>query len=90
MALNRAVAIAKARGLDPALAEIERLAGDPAMTGYHLLWATRAQLLWAARRADEATRDFKRALSLAFSAPERRLVESRLRRCAAGDAADGW
>jgi RNA polymerase sigma-70 factor (ECF subfamily) len=90
VALNRAVAIAKARGIEPALAEIERLAGDPAMTGYHLLWATRAQLLWAVGRGAEAAHDFQHALGLVFSAPERRLVEDRLRRCLDGERADGW
>ena len=74
--LNRAVAVAEVRGpqagLD-ALAALER-----ALDGYHLLHATRAELLRRAGDVAGARLADERALALAPSAPERSLLRRRL------------
>ena len=86
--LNRAVAVAKVHGAARALAELDALAGEPALRSYHLLPATRALLLWSLERRDEAAREFRRALACAASVPERRLLERRLAGCESGAACD--
>jgi RNA polymerase sigma-70 factor (ECF subfamily) len=76
--LNRAVAVAMAGDPDEGLAIVDELdhAGD--LAGYHLLHATRADLL--RRRGDRrGARDaYGRALALAGSEPERRFLARRL------------
>ena len=72
--LNRAVAIAEARGPEVALPLVERLDLD----GYLYLHATRANLLERLGRRDDARAAYRRALELAGSDPERRFLERRL------------
>ena len=43
--LNRAVAVAMRDGPEAGLARLDALAGDPRLSGYHLLPAARADLL---------------------------------------------
>lgn len=70
--LNRAVALAEVHGPEVALRLVDELADD--LDGYHLLHATRADL--AARCGDltRARADLDRAIALAPTAPERRLL----------------
>ena len=80
VALNRAVAVAQ---LGPdrageALAEVDALASD--LATYHLFHATRAQLLEALGRDEEAATANERALVLAGNEAERRLLTTRLHR----------
>lgn len=86
VALNRAVAVAKCDGAAAGLADLERLRGE--LASYHLLHATRGLLLWSLERHAEAAKCFESALALPCSAPERRLLESRLARCLAHERAD--
>jgi RNA polymerase sigma-70 factor (ECF subfamily) len=86
VALNRAVAVARARGCREALELLERFADEPALASYHLLPATRGQLLLEDGRAAEAVQSFATALERPCSAPERRFLASRL---AAARAAEG-
>jgi len=76
--LNRAVAVAMAGDPDGGLAIVDDLAGDGALDSYHLLEATRADLL--RRRGDLAAAAvaYERALSLAPTEPERRFLARRL------------
>jgi RNA polymerase sigma-70 factor (ECF subfamily) len=76
VALNHAVAVAMADGPARALALVEPLAG--ALDGYHLLHATRADLLRRLGRRAEAAAAYGRALALAPSEPERRFLAARL------------
>ena len=69
VALNRAVALAEVEGPAPALAAVDALDLD----GYHLLHATRADLLVRMGRTDEATEAYERALALTGNAVERKL-----------------
>lgn len=77
VSLNRAVAVAMVDGPRPALALIDRLAGD--LDGYHLLHSARADLLRRLGLRAEAAEAYGRALALAGNESERRFLERRLR-----------
>ena len=79
--LNRAVAVGMAQHPDAGLelvAELER-SGD--LADYHLLPATRADLLRRSGRTTEAAVAYERALELVENAAERRFLERRLAEC---------
>jgi RNA polymerase sigma-70 factor (ECF subfamily) len=73
--LNRAVALAEARGPAEGLASIDRLDG---LDDYHYFHAARAELLRRLDRPADAHEAFERALGLARSEPERRFLQRRL------------
>ncbi|SEG89111.1 RNA polymerase sigma-70 factor, ECF subfamily [Actinacidiphila yanglinensis] len=75
--LNRAVAVAMAEGPAVGLPLVEALSGAPALRGYHLLPATRADLLRRLGRHEEAAAAYGEALRLAPTAAERRFLERR-------------
>jgi len=79
IALNRAVAVAMAEGPHPALAIIDALAAAGNLDGYHLLHATRADLLRRIGSSEEAAKSYQRALALVTNDSERRYLERRLR-----------
>jgi RNA polymerase sigma-70 factor (ECF subfamily) len=74
--LNRAVAVAELDGPQVALAEVERLA-EP-LADYHLLHATRGELLTRLDRHAEALDAFERAVELVGNDSERALLEGRV------------
>ncbi len=76
--LNRAVAVAMAGDPDGGLEIVDELTTVGDLDGYHLLEATRADLL--RRRGDlaAAADAYKRALALAPTEPERRFLTRRL------------
>jgi RNA polymerase sigma-70 factor (ECF subfamily) len=76
--LNRAVAIAMTRGLDAGLVVIDELEESGELAGYHLLHATRADLLRRLGRGGDAAIAYRRALELAGSDAERRFLSKRL------------
>jgi RNA polymerase sigma-70 factor (ECF subfamily) len=76
--LNRAVAVGMAEGPEAGLALVERLAATGSLAGYHLLPATRADLLRRLDRAEEASAAYRAALDLATSETERRYLSRRL------------
>jgi RNA polymerase sigma-70 factor (ECF subfamily) len=73
--LNRAVAIAMARGPERGLEAIDRIEG---LDGYRHLHSARADLLRRLGRRDEATAAYRRALELTGNPIERRFLERRL------------
>lgn len=75
--LNRAVAVSRAEGAAAGLAVLEPLRGDPALAGYHLLPAVRADMLTTLGRVDEAVHELDRALELVRTVAERELLERR-------------
>ena len=79
VSLNRAVAIAMAGGTRPALALIDALAATSDLENYHLLHATRADLLRRLGLLDDAAKSYQRALALVTNDSERRFLERRLR-----------
>jgi len=72
--LNRAVAVAEADGPAAALAIVDQLD----LPDYQYWHSTRAELLRRLGRPDEARAAFRRALSLARTAPEKRFLERRI------------
>jgi RNA polymerase sigma-70 factor, ECF subfamily len=76
--LNRAVAIGMRDGPAAGLALIEHLEAEKELSGYHLLPATRADLLRRLGRRDEAAVAYREALELAPTDPERRYLGRRL------------
>ena len=76
--LNRAVAVAMADGPAAGLELVAALDAAGALRGYHLLPATRADLLLRLGRRDEAAASFREALGLAGTDSERRFLTRRL------------
>lgn len=77
--LNRAVAVSRAEGPEPALEMVDALIGEPALRDYHLLPSVRGDLLARLGRMAEARTEFERAAGLARNARERELLTARLR-----------
>jgi RNA polymerase sigma-70 factor (ECF subfamily) len=76
IALNHAVALAEAEGLDVGLCAIDAL--ELELEHYHYFHAARADLLRRLGRSRDARASYRRALELASSAHERRFLERRL------------
>jgi predicted RNA polymerase sigma factor len=81
--LNRAVAVGMAEGPKPALAIVDRLAGEPALKNYHLLPTVRGDLLQKLGRYQEAHAAFETAAALTGNKREHDLLKRR-----AAEAAD--
>jgi RNA polymerase sigma-70 factor, ECF subfamily len=79
VSLNRAVAIAIAKGPQPALELIDELAASGELDDYHLLHAARADMLRRLGSNDEAAESYELALRLVTNDSERRFLERRLR-----------
>lgn len=77
--LNRAVAVGMAFGPADALEIIDAIADEPALKGYHLVPAARADMLEKLGRNDEARGEFERAASLTRNSRERELLLRRAR-----------
>jgi RNA polymerase sigma-70 factor (ECF subfamily) len=76
--LNLAVAIAMAEGPAAGLARVEALEASGALRGYHLLAATRADLLRRLGRRHDAAAAYRQALTMTASDAERRYLRRRL------------
>jgi RNA polymerase sigma-70 factor, ECF subfamily len=76
--LNRAVAVAMADGPAAGLELVEALRASGKLAGYHLLPATRADLLRRLDRRTEAAAAYREALELATTDAERRYLSRRL------------
>ncbi len=76
--LNRAVAVAMADGPEAGLELVNALEASGALRGYHLLPATRADLLRRLARNDEATLAYRDALELASTDAERAISRAAL------------
>jgi RNA polymerase sigma-70 factor, ECF subfamily len=71
--LNGAIAVAETDGPEAGLALVDRLD----LHGYQYFHSTRADLLRRLGRADEARTEYRRALALAHTEPERRFLRRR-------------
>jgi RNA polymerase sigma-70 factor, ECF subfamily len=78
VALNRAVAVAMADGPAAGLLLVEQLEQSGALSDYHFLPATRADLLRRLGRGEDAAAAYRRALELAPTDAERRYLSKRL------------
>ncbi|MGW1026369.1 RNA polymerase sigma factor [Streptomyces sp. NPDC002577] len=79
--LNRAVAVGMADGPEAGLALVAELEEQGDLADYHLLPATRADLLRRMGRTGEAAEAYERALELVENDAERRFLEKRLAEC---------
>jgi len=75
--LNRAAAVAMATGPASALRIVDQLVARGSLAGYHLLPATRGELLLRLGRADEARAEFTIAARLAGNDRERAALEAK-------------
>ncbi|MEU1981266.1 sigma-70 family RNA polymerase sigma factor [Nocardia sp. NPDC019395] len=75
--LHQAIARAQVEGPESALTTVDELTGQ--LAGYHLLHATRAELLRQLGRSEEAAGADRRALALTRNPAEQALLEQRLR-----------
>src|SRR5690606_15765106 len=75
--LNRAAAVAMATGPASALRIIDGLIASGALKGYHLLPATRGEMLLRLGRREEARSEFATAATLAGNDRERALLEAK-------------
>jgi RNA polymerase sigma-70 factor, ECF subfamily len=78
VALNHAVAVGMAHGPDAGLALVADLEASGELAGYHLLPATRADLLRRLGRRPEAAAAYAEALELTANDAERRYLSRRL------------
>ena len=76
--LNRAVAVAMADGPEVGLELVQGLEASGALAGYHLLPATRADLLRRLARPAAGAAGYREALELASTEAERRYLTRRL------------
>jgi RNA polymerase sigma-70 factor (ECF subfamily) len=76
--LNRAVAVAMAEGPAAGLELVEALEASGELAEYHLLPATRADLLRRLRRPEDAAAAYREALELVATDAERRYLARRL------------
>ncbi|WP_408607997.1 RNA polymerase sigma factor [Actinophytocola xanthii] len=76
--LNRAVAVAMSSGPAAGLELVDRLTSTGELAGYHLLPATRADLLRRLARYPEAADAYRAAIGLAATDSERRYLAGRL------------
>ncbi|MCX5320633.1 RNA polymerase sigma factor [Streptomyces sp. NBC_00120] len=83
--LNRAVAVAMADGIPAGLALVDELTASGRLDGYHLLPATRADLLRRSGRRAEARQSYEEALKLAPTEAERRYLSSRISELTCGN-----
>jgi RNA polymerase sigma-70 factor (ECF subfamily) len=81
VAVNRAVAIAEARGATEGLAALDTLAHDTRLRDYQPWWAARAELLARCGRSDEARLAYDRAIELAPDPAARTFLEQRRDAC---------
>ncbi len=78
VALNHAAAVSMVDGPQKALDLVDALAAREQLSGYHILPATRAELLRRLNRTDEARDAYRAALALVQLEPERRWLAKRL------------
>ncbi|MBD0736872.1 RNA polymerase subunit sigma-24 [Streptomyces sp. CBMA29] len=87
--LNRAVAVAMARGPAAGLALVDALTASGRLADYHLLPATRADLLRRLGRAPAAADAYRAAIALSPTPPERRFLLRRLAEVESGTGTSG-
>ena len=78
MRLNRAVAVAMADGPAAGLALVDQLAASGDLADYHLLPATRADLLRRTGDSEGAAEAYREAFALAATDAERAYLKARL------------
>ena len=80
VALNRAVAVAMRDGPGAGLQLLDEVLASGELSDYHLAHSARAELCRRLGRQAEARAGYEKALALARQEPERRFLETRLRK----------
>src|SRR5204862_6824383 len=78
VAINRAVAIAEARGPAEGLAALDLVSDDPRLAEYQPYWAARAGMLARNDEIDAARDAYGRAIGLECDSARRRYLQDRL------------
>ena len=78
VALNRAVALSKVKGVDSAIEALETLKDIPSIKGYHLYYSTLGEFYMSAGRLSEAKRALETAITLSDLPAEQTLLRKRL------------
>jgi RNA polymerase sigma-70 factor, ECF subfamily len=78
VALNHAAAVAFAEGAAAGLALLQSLEHEPQLRSYFPFYATRADLKRRLGRNEDAAVDYRHALTLAMTEPERRYMQRRI------------
>jgi RNA polymerase sigma-70 factor (ECF subfamily) len=78
VALNRAVALAKCEGAEAGIRALEAISEHPALSHYYLLPATLGELWAEMGEPDKAASNYRQALALPCTEPERRFLHKRL------------
>src|SRR6185312_3309581 len=81
VALNRAVAVAMAHGMDAGLVEIEKIRDLLPLKSYYLMHATTAELFRRNGNFRAAKDHYEKALELVGTDPEKRLLLKRISDC---------
>lgn len=76
--LNYAIAVSMSGDLNKGLSLIEHIIKSDKLAQYHLLYASYGELLTLAKRLDEASHAFERALLLTQQAPEQRFIKQKI------------
>lgn len=79
--LNRTIALARVRGPQAALDELEKLRKDGTLQSYYLFYATEAEFYMEMRCFEEAARCIRQAIALAPLKAEKQLLEKKLEAC---------
>jgi RNA polymerase sigma-70 factor (ECF subfamily) len=77
VAINRALAVAQARGAQAGLEAMPHFADDARLAEYQPYWAARAELLSKAGDGDEARRAYEIAIGLERDPAVRRFLQQR-------------
>ncbi|MEP7299521.1 MAG: DUF6596 domain-containing protein, partial [Burkholderiales bacterium] len=77
VAINRAVAVAQARGAAAGLAALDEIADDPRLPDYQPWWAARASLLAQLPDVAQADAAYQRAIGLEADPAVRRFLQER-------------
>jgi RNA polymerase sigma-70 factor (ECF subfamily) len=89
VALNRAVALAELHGPASGLEAIDAIRAHPALEGYYLLPAARAELQARLGERKQAAASYREALACRSSEPERRFLLQRLEEVEASPSSPG-
>ena len=86
VSLNRAVAVAMAKGEERGLKLIDEIAASGELDDYHLLHAARADVLRRMGSHEEAAKNYERALEFVTNESERRFLKRRLQEVKASNS----
>lgn len=79
--LNRSIAVSKVKGIDIAIAELEKIKNSPSLKSYYLLYSTLGEFCMQAGRFNEAQTYLETAISLSNLPAEKELLQRKLDTC---------